>query len=70
MNRDHKKVAKQDEDTDNLQILLHLWANLTKAGFHTHNGKADFSPPLDFYINELTIHVFIIANGYTQFLHQ
>jgi len=28
----------------------------------THNGKADFSPLLDFYINELTIHVCIIAN--------
>ena len=23
-NRDHKKVPKQDEDTGNLQILLHL----------------------------------------------
>jgi len=23
-NRDHKKVFKQDEDTGNLQILLHL----------------------------------------------
>jgi len=23
-NRDHKKVHKQDEDTANLQILLHL----------------------------------------------
>jgi len=34
---------------------------LTKASFHTHNGKADFSPPLDFYINELTIHVCITA---------
>jgi len=30
---------------------------------HTHNGKADFSQPLDFYINELKIHVCIIANG-------
>jgi len=30
---------------------------------HTH-GKADFSPPLNFYINELTIHVCIIANGF------
>ena len=38
-----------------------MWLDLTKAGFHTHNGKADFSPPLDFYINELTIHVCIIA---------
>jgi len=36
---------------------------LTKAGFHTQNGKAAFSPPLDFYINKLTIHVCIIANG-------
>jgi len=34
--------------------------DLTKAGFHTQNGKADFSPSLDFYINELTIHVCII----------
>jgi len=34
-----------------------------KSGFHTHNGKADFSPPLNFYINELTIHLCIIANG-------
>jgi len=40
-----------------------MWLNLTKAGFHTHNGKVDFSPPLDFYINELTIHVCIIVNG-------
>jgi len=23
-NRDYKKVSKQDEDADNLQILLHL----------------------------------------------
>jgi len=35
--------------------------DLTKASFHTHNGKAEFSPPLDFYINELTIHVHIIT---------
>jgi len=35
--------------------------DLTKAGFHTHNGKADFSLPLNFYINELTIHVCIIT---------
>jgi len=40
-----------------------MWLDLTKAGFHTQNGKADFSPPLNFYINELTIHVCIIANG-------
>jgi len=33
-----------------------MWPDLTEAGFHTHNG-------LDFYINELTIHVCIIANG-------
>jgi len=26
-----------------------MWLDLTKAGFHTHNGKADFSLPLDFY---------------------
>jgi len=40
-----------------------------KAGWLTHNGKADFSQPLDFYIDrvvvkyppELTIHVCIIA---------
>ena len=38
-----------------------MWPDLTKAGFHTHNGKADFSLPFDFYINELTIHVCIIA---------
>jgi len=25
------------------------------------HGKADFSPPLNFYINELTIHLCIIA---------
>jgi len=30
-----------------------MWLDLTKASFHTHNSKADFSPPLDFYINEL-----------------
>jgi len=30
---------------------------------HIHNSKADFSQPLDFYINELAIHVCIIANG-------
>jgi len=35
-----------------------------KASFHTHNGKADFSPPLDFYINEQTIHMCIITNTY------
>jgi len=35
-----------------------------KVPFHIHNGKADFSPLLDFYINELTIHVCIIANGF------
>jgi len=40
-----------------------MWPDLTKAGFHTHNGKVDFSPPFDFYINELTIHVRTIANG-------
>jgi len=34
---------------------------LTKASFHTHDGKADFLPSLDFYINELTIHGYIIA---------
>jgi len=34
---------------------------LAKAGFHTYNGKTDFSPLLNFYINELTIHVRIIA---------
>jgi len=39
----------------------YMWPDLTKAGFHTQNGKADFSPPLDFYINELTIHVCISA---------
>jgi len=38
-----------------------LLPDLTKAGFHTHNGKADLSPLLDFYINELAIHVCIIA---------
>jgi len=38
-----------------------MWPDLTKASFHTHNGKANFSPRLDFCINELTIHVFIIA---------
>jgi len=43
--------------------LSNMWPDLTKAGFHTHNGKADFSPLLDFYINELTIHVCIITNG-------
>jgi len=44
------------------QYTLH-WLDLTKAGFHTHNGKADFLPPLNFYTNELTNHVCIIANG-------
>jgi len=38
-----------------------MWLDLTKAGFHTHNGNSDFSPPLNFYINELTIHMCIIA---------
>jgi len=28
----------------------------------TRHGKADFLPPLNFYINELIIHVCIIAN--------
>jgi len=42
--------------------IIHLWLDLTKAGFHTHNGNVNFSPPLDFYINKLTIHVCIIAN--------
>jgi len=40
-----------------------MWPDLTKASFHKHNGKADISLPFDFYINELTIHVCIIANG-------
>jgi len=39
-----------------------MWPDLTKAGFHTHNSRGDLSPPLNFYINELTIHVCIIAN--------
>jgi len=43
--------------------VCHFYYMWPKAGFHTHNGNADFSPPLDFYINELTIHVCIIANG-------
>jgi len=42
-------------------VFSNMWPDLTKAGFHTHIGKVDFSPPLDFYINELTIHVCIIA---------
>jgi len=45
-----------------LHMYVYLWPNLTKASFHTHNGKTDFSPPLDFYINKLTIHMCIIAN--------
>jgi len=39
-----------------------MWPDLTKAGFHTHNDKADVSPPLNFYINKLIIHSCIIAN--------
>jgi len=46
-----------------ISLKQHMWPDLTKASFHTYNGKANFSPPLDFYINELTIHVCIIANG-------
>jgi len=44
--------------------VQYMWPDLTKASFHTHNGKADFLPLLDFYINELTIHVCIITNGF------
>jgi len=36
-------------------------AGFDKSRLHTHNAKSDFSPPLDFYINELTIHVCIIC---------
>jgi len=56
-------------------VLLRYHFNVTKSTYvHTYvtwfdkswlphtNGKADFSPPLDFYINELTIHVCIIVN--------
>jgi len=40
-----------------------MWPDLTKASFHTHNDKAYSSPPLNFYINELMIHVCIVVNG-------
>jgi len=41
-----------------------MWLDLTKASFHTLNSKADFWPSLNFYINELTIHMCIIAKGF------
>ena len=40
-----------------------MWPYFTNAGFHTHNGKANFSPTFKSSINELTIHVCIITNG-------
>jgi len=41
-----------------------MWLDLTKVSFHTYNGKAHFSPPLNCYTNELTtIDMCIIANG-------
>jgi len=39
-----------------------MWPDLTKASFHIHKSKVDFLQPLNFYINELIIHVCIIAN--------
>jgi len=42
-------------------MYVYLWPDLAKAGLHTHNGKANFSPIFNLYINELTIHVCIIA---------
>jgi len=58
-----EKVVKKVNMLHNYHkcMYVHMWPDLTKAGFHTNNGKADFSSPLDFYINELTIHVCIIA---------
>jgi len=39
-------------------INPYLWPDLTKVSFHAHNCKAEFSPLLNFYISELTIHVY------------
>jgi len=45
-------------------ICIHVYVNgFDKSRLPQTQWQTEFLPPLDFYINELTMHVCIIANG-------
>ena len=42
---------------------LQLWPDLPKGVLHAHHDKTQVSPPMDSYINKLTLHMSIVAKG-------